>query len=88
MKFSEVNRRRPSRETPLGPGVKKDGCFCSLTSREQYKDIHNVVNDQGFAMHYRAISITVSYCKLLAALATVSVAILSPRIAIKILCLG
>ena len=27
--FSAVNRRRPSRETPFGPGV-KDGCFCRL----------------------------------------------------------
>ena len=24
-------------------------------SKEQYKGIHDVVNDQGFAMHYRAI---------------------------------
>ena len=24
------NRRRPSRETPLGPGAKKDGCFRRL----------------------------------------------------------
>ena len=29
-------------------------------SKEQYKGIHDVVNDQGFAMHYRAISNTVS----------------------------
>ena len=28
-------------------------------SREQYKDIHDVVIDQGFAMHYRVISNTV-----------------------------
>ena len=28
-------------------------------SKEQYKGIHDVVNDQGFAMHYRAISNTV-----------------------------
>ena len=25
-------------------------------SKEQYKGIHDVVNDQGFAMHYRVIS--------------------------------
>ena len=30
-------------------------------SKEQYKGIHDVVNDQGFAMHYRAISNTISY---------------------------
>ena len=32
MEFSAVNRRRPSRETPLGPGAKKDGCFRRLQS--------------------------------------------------------
>ena len=31
MEFSAVNRRRPSRETPLGPGAKKDGCLRRLT---------------------------------------------------------
>ena len=30
-------------------------------SKEQYKGIHDVVNDQGFAIHYRAISNTVSH---------------------------
>ena len=30
MEFSAVNRRLPSRETPLGPGAKKDGCFRRL----------------------------------------------------------
>ena len=30
-------------------------------SNEQYKGIHDVVSDQGFALHYRAISNTVSY---------------------------
>ena len=30
MEFSAVNRRRPSYETPLGPGAKKDGCFRRL----------------------------------------------------------
>ena len=30
MEFSAVNRRRPSRETPLGPGATKDGCFRRL----------------------------------------------------------
>ena len=30
MEFSAVNRRRPSRETPLGPGAKKDGFFRRL----------------------------------------------------------
>ena len=31
MEFSAVNRRRPSRESPLGPGAKKDGCFRTLS---------------------------------------------------------
>ena len=30
-------------------------------SKEQYKDIQDVVNDQGFALHYRAISNRVSH---------------------------
>ena len=30
-------------------------------SKEQYKGIHDVDNDQGFAMHYRVISNTVSH---------------------------
>ena len=30
MEFSAVNRRRPSRETPLEPGAKKDGSFRRL----------------------------------------------------------
>ena len=30
-------------------------------SREQYKGIHDEVNDQGFAMHYGVISNTVSH---------------------------
>ena len=30
-------------------------------SKEQYKGIHDVVNDQGFVMHYRASSNTVSH---------------------------
>ena len=30
MEFSAVNRRRPSREAPLGPGAKKDGSFRRL----------------------------------------------------------
>ena len=34
MEFSAVNCRRPSRETPLGPGVKKDGCFRRLPNCE------------------------------------------------------
>ena len=31
-----------------------------ILQKEQYKGIHDVVNDQGFGMHYRAISNTVS----------------------------
>ena len=33
-------------------------------SKEQYKGIHDVVNDQGFAMHYRAILNTVSHLEI------------------------
>ena len=33
----------------------------SCISKEQYKGIHDVVNDQGFAMHYMAISNTISH---------------------------
>ena len=32
-------------------------------SKEQYKGTHDVLNDQGFAMHYRVISNTVSHLK-------------------------
>ena len=30
-------------------------------SKERYQGIHDILNDQGFAMHYRAISNTVSH---------------------------
>ena len=32
-----------------------------ILEKEQYKGVHDVVNDQGFAMHYREISNTVSH---------------------------
>jgi len=35
----------------------KDPCI----TREEFLRIHHVVNDQGFAMHYRAISNTVGH---------------------------
>ena len=35
----------------------KDPCMSS----EQYKGIHDVVNDQGFAMHYSEISNMISH---------------------------
>ena len=35
----------------------KDPCI----TREQLLGLHDVVNDQGFAMHYRAISNTISF---------------------------
>jgi len=38
----------------------KDPCII----REQSLGIHDVVNDQGFAMHYRAISNTVSHLEI------------------------
>ena len=34
-------------------------------SKEQFKSIHDVVNDQGFAIHYRVISKTVSHLEVL-----------------------
>ena len=37
------------------------GQFFRKEPREQYKGIHDVVNDRGFEMHYRAISNTVSH---------------------------
>ena len=45
MEFSAVNRRRPSRETPLGPGAKKDGCFRRLLDHEILTD-HGVFYPQ------------------------------------------
>ena len=36
--------------------------FLGKGAREQYKGIHDEVNDQGFVMHYRAISNT-TICK-------------------------
>ena len=39
----------------------KDPCI----TREQSLGIHDVVNDQGFAIHYRAISNTVSHLQVL-----------------------
>ena len=35
-----------------------------ILEKEQYKGVHDVVNDQGFAMHYREISNTVSIWKI------------------------
>ena len=35
----------------------KDPCML----KEQYKGLHDIVNDQGFAMHYRVISNMVSH---------------------------
>ena len=35
----------------------KDPCI----TKEQYVGIHDVVNDQGFAVHHRAISSTISH---------------------------
>ena len=39
----------------------RDQFFLGKGPREQFKGIHDIVNDQGFAMHYRAISNTVSH---------------------------
>jgi len=40
----------------------KDSCI----TKEQSLGIHDKVNDQGFAMHYRAISNTVSHLEVFA----------------------
>ena len=34
-------------------------------SKEQYKGIHGVINDRGFAMHYRLISNPVTHLEVL-----------------------
>ena len=39
----------------------KDPCM----SREQYKGIHHIFNDRGFAMHYSEISNMVSHLEVL-----------------------
>ena len=36
MEFLAVNRRRPSCETPLGSGAKKDGCFRRLAKFKNF----------------------------------------------------
>ena len=41
--------------------VWKSSMKATCMSKEQYKGIHGVVNDQGFAMHYKAISNTISH---------------------------
>ena len=45
MEFSAVNRRRPSRETPLGPGAKKDGCFRRLVKRQKDKKFEKITDE-------------------------------------------
>ena len=46
MEFSAVNRRRPSRETPLGPGTKKDGCDRRLKKvQKDYKIFKPTMHD-------------------------------------------
>ena len=42
MEFLAVNRRRPSRETPLGPKAKKDGCFHRLGFLKVSRELKNV----------------------------------------------
>ena len=37
------------------------GMKAPCMSKKQYKGIHDLVNDQGFTMHYRAIANTVSH---------------------------
>ena len=36
--------------------VGRSGMKAPCMSKEQYKGIHDVVNDQGFAKHYKVIS--------------------------------
>ena len=56
--FSAVNRRRPSRETPLGPGAKKDGCFRRL--RRDRQAVLQVLINVGANM---LINVGVNNCK-------------------------
>ena len=44
-------------------------------SKEQYNGIHDIVNDQGFEMHYGAISNTSAIWKFLVAKKEMSVAL-------------
>ena len=71
-------------------------------SKEQYNGIHDIVNDQGFEMHYGAISNTVSHLEVFSRQERnvsctvnceiiddhISVAILNLEMATRILCLG
>ena len=43
--------------------VGRSGMKAPCMSKEQYKGIHDVVNDQGFAKHYKAISNMISHLK-------------------------
>ena len=47
MEFSAVNRRRPSRETPLGPGAKKDELFSQAiqTQATHFETVVTIVNE-------------------------------------------
>ena len=58
MEFSALNRRRPSRETPLGPGTKKDGCFRRL--RRDRQAVLQVLINVGANM---LINVGVNNCK-------------------------
>ena len=49
IEFSAVNRRRPSRETSLGPGAKKEGCFRRL---QKFRIIADPMNNQLKACSY------------------------------------
>ena len=49
MEFSAVNRRRPSRETPLGPRAKKDGCFRGLTQLVLFSKKYSVPLSNAFS---------------------------------------
>ena len=45
--------------------VRYEGPLYTCMSKEHYNDIHDLVNDQGFAVHYRGISNTVSHLEVL-----------------------
>ena len=43
-----VNCRRPFRETPLGPGAKKDGCFCRLDRQLKKEKLQGYLSVKSF----------------------------------------
>ena len=63
---TSVSTREVYLRAKVGPeDLFKGTIFLGKGPREQYKGIHGIVNDQGFAMHYRAISDTASHLEVI-----------------------